>query len=139
MKRASGPAKTSAQWRKEVARARRKLHRGMVASAVHAAVYLLPALLAGIGAPVVPRGWGVVLWITVVLLILGGLTRMGSAAAAFVLMTGALASFAVPLVQGHGLSLEMVGLVFAWFYFEALRAALALKRRLHAPAIEKEQ
>lgn len=137
MKRASGPAKSSAQWRKEVARARRKLHRGLLASAGHAAVYLLPALLAGIGAPVVPRGWTLVLGITVALLVLGGLTRMGSAAAAFVLMAGALASFVVPLAQGRGLSLEMVGLIFAWFYFEALRATLALKRRLHAPALEK--
>ncbi len=137
MKRASGPAKSSAQWRKEVARARRKLHRGLLASAAHAAIYLLPALLAGIGAPVVPRGWGVVMGLTVALLVLGGLARMGSAAAAFVLMAGALASFVVPLVQGRGLTLEMVGLIFAWFYFEALRAALALKRRLHAPALEK--
>jgi hypothetical protein len=135
-KRASGPARTSAQWRKEVARAREHLRRGYLAAAVQAGLYLLPALLAGIGTPMAARGWNVVLPVAAALLVVGYLARRGWVLAAAFLLAAALAGFVVPLVEGRGLHLEMLSLVLAWFHFQAVRASLALRNRLHASALE---
>lgn len=138
MRKASGPAKQSARWRKEVAQARNDLQQGLLAAAAHAGLYVLPTLLAGIGAPILSRDWPTVLAVTTLLLGLGYLMRRGMPAAALLLLVAAPVGFAAPLVQGHGLSLEMGGLIAAWFYFQGLRATLALRRRLHAPAVERD-
>jgi hypothetical protein len=136
VKKASGPAKASARWRKEVEEARERVHRGFLAALAHAGLFVGVAAIVGLGSPLPGDVWRRVVAIAVVLGILGWLVKRGVALAALLLLVGSVGAFVGILVVRPGLSLYLASIVFAWFYFDALRGALALKRRLHAPAME---
>lgn len=138
MKRAKGPAKTSARWKKEVARARERVRRGWIAAAAHGGLFLVALALVSVGSPAPGDAWARAGGIAVLLFVLAWLLRRGSVAAALLLFVGAVGTFAYQLVVNPGLHLNLASIIFAWFYFEALRGALALSRRLHAPTIEPD-
>lgn len=136
MKKGKGPARTSAQWRKEVAIARDRLRKGWLAALAHGGMYVLAVVLVSVRQPMGGEAWGVSVGVAAVLAGLGWLVKRGVAVAALILLAGSLVVFLVTLVRSDGLHLNLTGIVFAWFYLEALRGALALSRRLHAPASE---
>jgi len=136
MKKASGPARTSVRWRKEVEQARERLHRGFLAALAHAGLFLFGATITALRSPLPGSTWAIVLGAGAGLSLLGWLTRRGFVAAPLLLLVAALGPFLHSLIFRPGLSLNLAAIIFAWFYLEGLRGALALRRRLNAPAME---
>jgi hypothetical protein len=138
VKRAKGPAKASAQWKKEVARARERVRRGWIAAIAHGGLFLIALALVSVGSPAPGEAWARAGGIAAVLFVLAWLLRRGSVVAALLLFVGAVGTFIYQLVANPGLHLNLASILFAWFYFEGLRGTLALSRRLHAPTIEPD-
>lgn len=138
MKQPKGPAKDSAQWRKEVARARERLRRGWLAALVHGGLFPVALALVAMGSPAAGEEWLRALGTAAGIIFLGWLMRRGWTLAALLLLAGSLAAFFGQLVLDPGLRLSLASIVFAWFYFEGVRGAMALSRRLHAPAVERD-
>lgn len=136
MKRGSGPARDSARWRKEVAHARERLHRGFLAALAHAGLFFFGATISALARPLPGTTWAMVLAVGAGLAFLGWLTRKGWVIAPLLLLAAALGPFLHSLLVRPGLTLNLAAIIFAWFYFEAVRAALALRKRLGAPAVE---
>jgi hypothetical protein len=135
MKRASGPARSSARWRKEVDRARERLDRGFLAALVHGGLLLLGAGWMALRSPPPAATWAMLLGVAGALALLGWLTKKGYRIAPALLLAGVIGPFLHSLVFRPGLHVSLAAIVFAWFYFEGLRGTLAL-RRLGAPAQE---